>query len=193
LSSTSKRLALAALALLTTNLPAWAAPRTYRIQADSTISYSGKHPAHQWTGVSRSLRGTFAFDAEAPALVSPVTVSIPVRSFDSGNRNRDSNALAILDAGRHPQVSLRIDRLTAIKREASGTSGSAVAEGLLTFHGVAKPISFPITAQLVQDRLQAQATFPVSVTAFGIERPKLLFVPIEDTVMVKVTFSAKAE
>jgi polyisoprenoid-binding protein YceI len=175
--------------------PAWAAPRTFTILPDSSVTYAGHHPAHEWKGVSRMLRGTFQLDPDAPALETPVTISVPVRSFSSGNRNRDSNALASLDASRFPQVSLRIDRLMDVKREAAGAGakGMAVVEGVLTFHGVSKPISFPISGQFDGNRLQATASFPVSVTAHGIERPKLLFVPMDDRIDITVQLNAKAE
>jgi polyisoprenoid-binding protein YceI len=191
LFSTSKPLLLAGLLGLAVSAPAWAAPRSFTIQPDSVIRYSGHHPAHEWTGVSHFLRGTFRLDPDAPALDTPVTVAVPVRSFDSGNRNRDSNALATLDASRFPQVSLRIDRVTGFRRD--GNKGSATVEGTLTFHGVAKPVSFPINGQLDGNRLSATAAFPVSITAHGIQTPKLLFVPMNDVIDVTVQLNAKAD
>lgn len=190
MSSTSKLL-LAALLNLALTAPAWAAPRTFTILPDSTITYSGHHPAHDWKGVSHALRGTFQLDPDAPALQTPVTVSVPVRSFDSGNRNRDSKALATMDAARFPQASLRIDRVSGFKRD--GNRGSATVDGTLTFHGVAKPVSFPITGQLDGNRLTATASFPISATGHGMTLPQLLFVPMDDTIRVNVQLSAKAD
>lgn len=190
MSSISKHLLLAGVLNLALAAPALAAPRTFTIQPDSVVSYSGHHPAHNWTGVSHLLRGTFQLDPESPALPGPVTVALPVRSFDSGSRNRDSKALGILEAGRFPQVSLRIERVSGFKRD--GNKGSATVDGTLTFHGVAKPVSFPITGQLDGNHLTATASFPVSLSAHGMAVPQLLFVPMDDAIRVNVQLSATA-
>ena len=32
----------------------------------SFISYDGRHPAHNWTGVSKEIKGSFVFDLNNP-------------------------------------------------------------------------------------------------------------------------------
>ena len=50
----------------------------------SFISYDGKHPAHNWTGISKEIKGSFIFDKDQPTL-SSVDLYVPVFSFDSKN------------------------------------------------------------------------------------------------------------
>ena len=60
---------------------------------ESFISYDGKHPAHNWTGISKEINGSFIFDKDQPIL-SKVDLYVPVFSFDSKNSNRDSNTVS---------------------------------------------------------------------------------------------------
>ena len=62
----------------------------------SFISYDGRHPAHNWTGVSKEIKGSFIFDIDNPTL-SNVDLFVPVFSFDSKNSNRDSNMLDVIE------------------------------------------------------------------------------------------------
>ena len=48
----------------------------------SFISYDGKHPAHNWTGISKDIQGTFELNEE-DLTKSKVDLFVPVFSFDS--------------------------------------------------------------------------------------------------------------
>ena len=62
----------------------------------SFISYDGKHPAHNWTGISKDIQGTFELNKEN-LTQSKVDLFVPVFSFDSKNANRDSNMLDVVE------------------------------------------------------------------------------------------------
>ena len=47
---------------------------------ESFISYDGKHPAHNWTGISKEIKGSFIFDKDDPILSS---VDLYVPAFSS--------------------------------------------------------------------------------------------------------------
>jgi polyisoprenoid-binding protein YceI len=57
---------------------------------------------------------------------------------------------------------------------------SIVVTGTLTFHGITKDIVAPAKPQWGNHRLSVQGTFAVSLTEFGIDRPSLLMIPVED-------------
>ena len=63
---------------------------------ESFISYDGKHPAHNWTGISKEIQGTFELNKE-DLTQSKVDLFVPVFSFDSKNANRDSNMLDVVE------------------------------------------------------------------------------------------------
>ena len=52
----------------------------------SFISYDGKHPAHNWTGISKDIQGTFEINKQ-DLTQSKVDLFVPVFSFDSKNAN----------------------------------------------------------------------------------------------------------
>ena len=62
----------------------------------SFISYDGKHPAHNWTGISKDIQGTFEINKQ-DLTQSRVDLFVPVFSFDSKNANRDSNMLDVVE------------------------------------------------------------------------------------------------
>ena len=69
----------------------------------SFISYDGKHPAHNWTGVSKDVQGTFEMNKQ-DLTQSKVDLYVPVFSFDSKNANRDSNMLDVVEEYYYPFV-----------------------------------------------------------------------------------------
>ena len=69
----------------------------------SFISYDGKHPAHNWTGISKDIQGTFELNEE-DLTKSKVDLFVPVFSFDSKNANRDSNMLDVVEEYYYPYV-----------------------------------------------------------------------------------------
>jgi hypothetical protein len=57
--------------------------------------------------------------------------------------------------------------------------------GDLTFHGQTHPVEATVDVRVTSDSVHARARFPVSLTRFGIERPRLLWVdPIADTIRI---------
>ncbi len=80
----------------------------------SFLSYEGKHPAHSWKGISKDIKGSFIFDKDQPIL-SSVDLYVPVFSFDSGNSNRDSNMLDVVEDYFYPSVSFTSSSITKEK------------------------------------------------------------------------------
>ena len=52
---------------------------------NSYISYDGKHPAHNWTGISKEIQGSFELDID-DLTQSKIDLYVPVFSFDSKKR-----------------------------------------------------------------------------------------------------------
>lgn len=184
---TALGLALGALA----SLPADAAePLRYRFGPESTVTYHVSHPIHGVTGVSRNLSGTIAIAPGAsPELVLPVRLAIPIASFDSGNRNRDRNMLSIMKAARFPDAILVIDGVRWISKrtEAGVTTADGTASGSLALGGVTRPLTLTLSGSMQPTRLEVVSRFSFSMSEYGLERPSLLFQPIDDRVEVEVS------
>jgi polyisoprenoid-binding protein YceI len=157
----------------------------------SHIDYTGSAPAHDWTGTSRDLAGTVRVDADAPADAS-VEITVPVASFDSGNSTRDSKMRSTLSVDRYPTVTFRSDSVEVVSwgRTDDGYAGRWRVRGPLTFHGRTHPIETLVRVWVGADTLTARVTFPVSLTRFEVDRPRLLFVPIGDTIEIDAVIRA---
>ncbi len=160
-----------------------AAPPATRtaIKGESSLSYQLTHPLHEVTGVSKDVRCTIEYD-DATKVVRQTAFSADVMSFDSGNSNRDSHAMEVLDALTYPTVSFESTHIES--------AGSTLhVQGNLTFHGRTKPIAFDATTAATGDRFTVNGTAAVSLTAFEIERPSLLMIPVKDTLHISFTMA----
>ena len=148
------------------------------IDADqSFISYDGRHPAHNWTGVSKEIKGSFIFDKDNPT-ASNVDIFVPVFSFDSKNSNRDSNMLDVIEDYFYPTVSFTSSEI--IKQE-----NQYYIKGLLFFHGIKKEITIPVNFTLDDKKIKVDADFSISLTDYKIKRPSLLTIKMKDEIAIK--------
>ncbi|MDA7641935.1 YceI family protein [Candidatus Marinimicrobia bacterium] len=143
----------------------------------SFISYDGRHPAHNWTGISKEIKGSFIFDKDNPTS-SNVDLFVPVFSFDSKNSNRDSNMLDVIEDYFYPTVSFTSSKIT---KEDNGYS----ITGILFFHGVQKEITIPVNFILDDKKIIVDADFSVSLSDYKIKRPSLLTIKMKDDIEIK--------
>jgi polyisoprenoid-binding protein YceI len=183
-----------ALLTLLLALPLTASAQTvyHIVPKESTVTYSMDHPAHKWDGVSHSATGTVEIGPDGT--VTAIHVEIPVLTFDSGNRNRDSHMAEAVEFYLFPKVIFDATDVTPV--DSVATDGQADAfrriRGNLTFHGVTQPIE--TVAKIVKDgnRLRAEGAFDVKITDFDIERPSLLMVKVKDWIGLAFDVTAVA-
>ena len=144
----------------------------------SFISYDGKHPAHNWTGVSKDIQGTFEMNKQ-DLTQSKVDLYVPVFSFDSKNANRDSNMLDVVEEYYYPFVRFTSSKI--IKTE----SGFDVT-GVLSFHGITKEFTVPVNLKEDNETIIVTSNFSIMLTDFKIKRPALLTIKIRNQVDIKV-------
>lgn len=173
-------------------LAASAEDRTYAVEpAESTVRYHIVHKFHRVSGASSTIEGKAVLQANGRVLAM---VRIPVASFDSGERNRDSDMREALEAQRFPFVVFKgIARLDpGVVAASRAPRVEARMEGEVELHGVKKPAVVPLTIELTPDGgARARGSFEVSLDAFGIERPSLLFVKIDDACRLEVDLTLR--
>lgn len=155
--------------------------------AASVVDYTGSATMHDWTGTSRDVSGTFVIDLDTPDS-SRAVVQAPVASFTSGPDRRDRKMREVAEADRYPIVSFRATHIRSRQwgRSHDGHAGRWTVTGDLTFHGQTHPVDVRVT----DDSVHAHAQFPVSLTRFDVERPKLMWVaPIADTIRIDARVS----
>lgn len=171
-------------ALLLAAAPAAAA--TYELGPSSEVDYFVVHPMHHVKGTTHSLKGKVTLEKDH--LVTPLTLEIPLITFKSGNNNRDANAANVLGVPSTPSAKLVVSNFVETSRTTRGKAIhiSGKASGQLSLHGVTKPVEVPIDATIDGATLTVDSAFSVYLTAYKVERPSLLFKPIEDEVKVTV-------
>lgn len=150
------------------------------IPTESSVTYRLVHPLHEIEATSKQVQ--YLLDADVTTKeIKRVAAQVDVTTFDSGNSNRDSHAMEVIDAITYPDVRF-------ISTTIAQTGDSIDVTGRLTFHGVTKDVTIAGKLNWSADKLVMNGGFDVSLEAFKIERPSLLMIPVED----KLSFSIMA-
>jgi acylphosphatase len=159
-----------------------AAPVTFNLDpAKSSVTYTVIHKLHHVEGTDAKLEGKARRldDGTVQAMVRGL-----VKDFDSHNGNRDEHMLETVEAGKFPAVTVK-----ATLKEADPSSKSYKAEASceVTLHGVAQTVKAPVdVAYDAEGKAHVTGSFSVSLEGFKVQRPALLFVPVDDGMKVDI-------
>jgi polyisoprenoid-binding protein YceI len=81
--------------------------------------------------------------------------------------------MEVVESMKYPDVTFASSSVTQ-------NGDSLTVAGKLTFHGVTKDILMTGVTKWSQNKLDVQGSFEVTITAFKIERPALLMIPVDD-------------
>ena len=144
----------------------------------STLSYHVSHPLHGSDGVSHAARGKgICRDGQCDFLIA-----VPVKSFDSGDSNRDLHMVQVTRGAQFPMVTVRT-RLP----EADSTSATIHADLEIQFAGQTaeyKQVPFQRVPQGNETRISG--TIPATLSDFKINPPSLLTIPVKNEMTVRV-------
>ncbi len=166
------------LALLLFALPIFAQSDTQWVLDQSTLSYHMSHPMHEVDGVSHAAKGKGICHAGQCNFL----IAVPVKSFDSGDSNRDLHMIQTTRGAQFPMVIVRTQF-----PEAATTSPTIYADLEVQFAGQTahyQHVPFQRVAQGNQVRITG--TIPATCSDFKIDRPSFLTVPIKNEIPVKV-------
>jgi len=169
---------LMAILLLPLLRPAFAQSDHQWVLEQSTLTYHVSHPLHQSEGVSHSARGKGVCHAGQCDFL----IAVPVKSFDSGDSNRDLHMLQVARGAQFPMVSVRT-RLP----ETASASTTIHCDLEIQFAGQTaqyKQIPFQLATQGNQIRISG--TIPATLSDFKIDPPSLLAVPVKNEMPVRV-------
>ncbi len=141
------------------------------IKGLSRLTYSLSHPFHTVEASTKDF--TCEVIVNDDKAIQSVKVSADVMTFDSGNSNRDSHAMEIIDAFTYPEVSFTSDTI-------STNANQLTVSGKLSFHGVTKPISFLANVQSQNGQTTIDGKFAIKLEDFKVERPKFTLIPTDE-------------
>jgi hypothetical protein len=109
-------------------------------------------------------------------------IAVPVKSFDSGDSNRDLHMLQVTRGAEFPLVTVRT-RLP----ESAAASATINADLEIQFAGQTaqyKQVPFKVEAQGGETHITG--TIPATLTDFQIDPPSLLTMPVKNDIPVRV-------
>jgi hypothetical protein len=151
----------------------------------STLTYHVSHPLHQVDGVSHAVRGKGVCHAGQCDFL----IAVPVKSFDSGDSNRDLHMLQVTRGGEFPMVTVRTRLL-----ENASASATIHADLEVQFAGQSakyKQVSFEQVTQGNETRISG--TIPATLSDFKIDPPSLLAMPVKNEIPVRVEMNWRKE
>jgi len=144
----------------------------------STLTYHVSHPLHQTDGVSHAARGKgICHEGQCDFLIA-----VPVKSFDSGDTNRDLHMIQVTRGAEFPMVTVRT-RLP----ETVSSADAIKADLEIQFAGQTaryQNVSFELTTEGNDKRIAG--TIPATLIDFTIDPPSLLTLPVKNEIPIKV-------
>ena len=175
----------AALLLAALALPLAAEPRTYTIAgAKNAVTFTIEDAVETINGTTPKVTGTIVADA-ANAGASSVEISADLTAIDTGIDLRDNHIRdEFVETKKFPRATFRSVSVTLPATPiAANQPVDVTVTGDFTLHGVTKRITTPVRIVLIPeseitkstrgagDWLHATATFPLTLSEFGVKVP----------------------
>jgi hypothetical protein len=152
---------------------------------ESTLTYHVSHPLKQTEGMSHAAKGKGVCHAGQCDFL----IAVPVKSFDSGDSNRDLHMLQVVRGGQFPLITVR----THLPEDASSLAtiqadlevqfaGQTMQYKQIAFQHVSKGSDTLITGII-----------PLTLTDFKIDPPTLLALPVKNEIPVRVEMKWRLE
>jgi hypothetical protein len=166
------------MAFLLVSLPIFAGADSQWVLRESTLTYHVSHPLHQTEGVSHGAKGKGVCHAGQCDFL----IAVPVKSFGSGDSNRDLHMLQVTRGAEFPLVTVR----TRIP-ESAAASATISADLDVQFAGqTAQYKQIPFILETHDGETRISGSIPVTLSDFKIEPPSLLTMAIKNEVPVRV-------
>ncbi len=173
---------LLSLALLLAPCAIWGADSQWMLEK-STLTYHVSHPLHQLDGTSHEARGKGVCQAGSCDFL----VAAQVKSFDSGDSNRDLHMLQVVRGGEFPMVMVRF-RLP----DDAAKAGTVHADLEIQFAGqTVHYAQVPFQETVQGGEVRVSGVIPATVADFKIDPPSLLAMPIKNDIPVRVDVTWK--
>jgi hypothetical protein len=144
----------------------------------STLTYHVSHALHQTDGVSHAARGK----AVCHAGECDFLIAVPVKSFDSGDSNRDLHMIQVTRGAEFPMVTVRT-RLP----ESASTASTINADLQIQFAGQTvqyQQVPFQVAHEGKETKITG--TIPATLSDFKITPPTLLTLPVKNEIPIRI-------
>lgn len=172
------------IAFLLVTLPTFAADSQWVLK-QSTLTYHVSHKLHESEGVSHAARGKgVCHDGQCDFLIA-----VAVKSFDSGDSNRDLHMVQVTRGAEFPIVTVRT-RLP----ESAAASATINADLEIQFAGqTVQYKQVPFKLEVHGGETHITGTIPATLSDFKIDPPSLLTMPVKNDMPVRVEMTWRAQ
>lgn len=145
---------------------------------ETSISYTMKHPMHEWTGTSKEVN--CIMETSEKGEIQKVAAVVKLSTFDSKNSNRDSHMIEVADGLTYPNISFVSTSVSM------ASPGKYKVNGKINFHGVEKPMEIIINEEKKDNKRIFTGNFQILLEDFKIERPSLMLVKTDNEVLINL-------
>jgi len=148
------------------------------ILEQSTLTYHISHPLHQVDGASHAAKGKGAcHEGQCDFLVA-----VPVKSFNSGDSNRDLHMIQVTRGAEFPMVTVRFRVPESAAKQTTLNVDLDVEFAGQTAHYKQVPFQPAIRG----NEAGISGAIPTKMTDFKITPPSLLAIPTKDEMPIRV-------
>ena len=140
---------------------------------EGIANFKAKMSFSSYTGESDRLNGTINF------ATGEVAFRLPVKSIKTGKDKRDEHMYELLKLQKYPDVVFEgklIDDFDFDKK----AKQTVKVKGDFTLAGSTRQITVPLDLDPVSKGIQLNATWSLLITDYGLERPSLAFIKVND-------------
>lgn len=146
--------------------------------SQSTLTYHMSHPIHDVNGVSHAAKGKGICSGGQCNFL----IAVPVKSFDSGDSNRDLHMLEATRGAQFPMVIVR-----ASFPSAQTAASTVYADLQVQFAGQTAHYTHVAFQRIAQgSEVRITGTIPATCSDFRIQRPSFLTVAIKNEIPISV-------
>ncbi|MFY9141877.1 YceI family protein [Sulfuricurvum sp.] len=113
------------------------------------------------------------------------SIDVSMSDFFSDNKKRDEHMQEVLESSLFPKA------VFDVKEVVAKGSDTYLIKGMMTLHGVTKPLSFEGTMNEEGNKLHIKAQSSLKMTDYGIKPIKMMFLTVRDQVDLSVDVTLK--
>jgi polyisoprenoid-binding protein YceI len=155
--------------------------------SDGEVAFISTAPLQEFRGVSPHLTGQVDFASRS------VSFFIDLETLDSGNRRRDRDMRRnYLETQRYPFATFDGTFVGTLDPRRI-TADSVRVEGTFTLRDIERPITVHGLVTREGEALRVRASWPLLLGDYGIERPRILFYEVSETLTLEINILLRPE
>jgi polyisoprenoid-binding protein YceI len=184
-----RALALAALVALVLLVVAPAGAQSRRwaaVAGKSSAGFRASFPLGEFSGRTEDVSGEFETDVTDLRKGVTGVLSVKAATLRTGDTGRDRDMRKALAVAEYPEIRFTVQQVDASFPSLADRSDVLLTiRGVMSIHGVERPMTFPGRARLRDDTLWVRGETELRMSDFGITPPTRLLLRVKDTVFVE--------